>query len=216
MKCLVIDDHALIRDALRAVLLDAAGEGNPMTVIEAASSREAGEALARHSDLDLILLDLGLPDRDGLELLVEIREEIPEVGVLILSAREDRSTILAVLQHGAMGFIPKSAPRSVMIGALRLVFSGGTYIPPAALAPVAPAETRPGPSPHDLGLTDRQVDVLSLMMRGKSNKLICRALGLAETTVKNHVTAILKALDVQNRTEAAIKANELGWILPQR
>jgi DNA-binding NarL/FixJ family response regulator len=107
------------------------------------------------------------------------------------------------------------------------VFSGGVYIPPDALegrgaAPAAPppraeraATNGPRRRPSDLGLTERQVAVLALMMRGKSNKAICRVLDLAEPTVKNHVTGILKALNVTNRTEAVVKVGELGWELPE-
>ncbi len=110
-----------------------------------------------------------------------------------------------------------------MLSALQLVFAGGTYIPPEILVrdePSArhdekpPVANRPTVSPADLGLTERQLDVLSLMMQGKSNKAICRVLNLAEPTVKNHVTAILKALGVSNRTEAVIAVGELGWKLP--
>jgi DNA-binding NarL/FixJ family response regulator len=111
-----------------------------------------------------------------------------------------------------------------MVKALELVIAGGVYIPPEILArdqPLArqpdekqPAANRPSVSPADLGMTDRQVDVLRLMIQGKSNKAICRALNLAEPTVKNHVTAILKALKVSNRTEAVIAVAGLGWKLP--
>ena len=109
-----------------------------------------------------------------------------------------------------------------MLGALQLVFSGGIYIPPEILAREQPPASQPprertpsATSPADLGLTARQVDVLALMMQGKSNKAICRALDLAEPTVKNHVTAILKALKATNRTEAVIAVGELGWKLPR-
>jgi DNA-binding NarL/FixJ family response regulator len=119
--------------------------------------------------------------------------------------------------------------RKVILGALQLVFSGGIYIPPQALSrpgpPTAPtpsrsdgleeiAVARPATSPADLGVTERQFDVLALMMQGKSNKAICRALDLAEPTVKNHVRAILKALKATNRTEAVIAVGELKWKLP--
>jgi len=126
---------------------------------------------------------------------------------------------------------PKSAGRKVILGALQLVFSGGIYIPPQALSrpgpPPAPASSpppqtapagdaagRPPASPADLGVTERQLDVLALMMQGKSNKAICRMLNLAEPTVKNHVRAILKALKVANRTEAVIAVGALQWELP--
>ena len=111
--------------------------------------------------------------------------------------------------------------REVMLRALELVFAGGRYIPPEILThdgsttppPKPPTGRVPPASPSDLGLTERQIDVLALMMQGKSNKAICRVLDLAEPTVKNHVTAILKALKVTNRTEAVIAVRELGWEL---
>ena len=141
-----------------------------------------------------------------------------------LSASQDRNSVTKALDLGAVGFIPKTGHRDVMMSALQLVFSGGIYIPPEILArdqappaPVSPTATRLGlqsqAAPTDLGLTDRQVDVLALMMQGKSNKAICRVLDLAEPTVKNHITAIFKALKVTNRTEAVIAARELGWDL---
>jgi DNA-binding NarL/FixJ family response regulator len=110
-----------------------------------------------------------------------------------------------------------------MLSALQLVFSGGIYIPPEALdgdVGLQPTESSKGSdelrtAPADLGVTERQLDVLALMMEGKNNKLISRALDLAEPTVKNHVTAILKALKVTNRTEAVIAVSKLGWKLPQ-
>ena len=120
---------------------------------------------------------------------------------------------------GVLGFIPKSSPREVMVNGLRLIFSGGVYIPPEALprsvaAKPPAAFTCPG-SPADLGLTARQVEVLALMMQGKSNKAISRVLDVAEPTVKHHVGAILKALKVMNRTEAVIAVGGFGWDLPR-
>jgi DNA-binding NarL/FixJ family response regulator len=154
-------------------------------------------------------------------VLAELRERYPAVATVVLSAFNDRDNVARALELGALGFIPKSSTREVMQSALRLVFSGGIYIPPDILSPreaskpidklgSAPRRAR---SPRDLGLTDRQVEVLSLMMQGKSNKLICRTLDLAEPTVKNHVTAILKALNVTNRTEAVVAVASLGWDL---
>jgi len=182
------------------------------------------QIIAEHPDLDLILLDLNLPDRDGFSVLTELSERYPAISVVVLSAQQDRGSVVRALDLGALGFIPKSGQREVMVSALQLVFAGGIYIPPEILArdqssvqqpsEKQPAANRPKVSPADLGLTERQLDVLSLMMQGKSNKAICRILNLAEPTVKNHVTAILKALKVSNRTEAVIAVGELGWKLP--
>jgi DNA-binding NarL/FixJ family response regulator len=144
-----------------------------------------------------------------------------------MSAQQDHDSVLKALNLGALGFIPKSAPRKVILGAVQLVMSGGIYIPPQALpheearpAQAEPPMSRrheksaPPASPAELGLTERQLDVLVLMMQGKSNKAICRVLDLSEPTVKSHVSAVLKALKVTNRTEAVIAVNEMKWQLP--
>ena len=217
MKVLVIDDHVLIRDALRGVLKEL---NDDAVIVEASDCRQAMRLIAEHPDLGLILLYLNLPDRNGFDVLADLRARYPGISTVVLSAFNDRENVARALDVGALGFIPKSSTREVMLSALRLIFSGGIYIPPDILVRRETAPSQPSPntsgteppslSPRDLGLTDRQVDVLALMMRGKSNKAICRTLDLAEPTVKNHVTAILKALKVTNRTEAVIAVGALG------
>jgi DNA-binding NarL/FixJ family response regulator len=214
MKILLIDDHALIRDALRGVLRDLVADA---TVFEAPDSRQAMRLIEQHPDLHLILLDLNLPDRDGFAVLTDLRKNYATISIVVLSAFHDRENILRALDLGALGFIPKSSPREVMANALRLIFAGGTYVPPEALARGEAPIAQPGRrvSPADLGITERQLEVLALMAQGKSNKAICRILDTAEPTVKHHVTAILKALKVANRTEAVIAVAALGWELPR-
>src|SRR5882757_448460 len=215
MKVLLVDDHALIRDALRGVLKELTDDA---TVLEAPDCRQAMRLIEAHPDLHLILLDLNLPDRDGFTVLADLRKRYATISLVVLSAFHDRDNVLRALDLGALGFIPKSAPRDVMVNALRLVFSGGIYIPPEALArtevEAEPVSAR-RVSPADLGFTERQMEVLTLMMLGKSNKAISRILAVAEPTVKHHVTAILKALKVSNRTEAVIAVGALGWQLPR-
>src|SRR5438876_6002198 len=202
MKILVIDDHVLIRESLQGVLREWQRDA---AILEASDGRQAMQLIEEHTDLELVLLDLNLPDGDGFHVLADLQERYPAISVVVLSASKDRDSMLRALDLGALGFIPKSAPRAVMLSALQLVFSGGTYIPPEILghrelqppqAPQRSAGDRLDVKPTDLGLTERQVEVLALMMRGKSNKAICRVLELAEPTVKNHVAAILKALKV--------------------
>ena len=217
MKILVVDDHALIREALRGVLRSLKSEA---TIVEAPNSRQAMQRIEENPEIELILLDLNLPDRDGFEVLAELRERYPAVSVVVLSASDEREHVARALDLGALGFIPKSSQREVMLSAFNLIFAGGIYVPPEILArpaprPVPSAQLRKAVSAADLGLTDRQMDVLVLMMQGKSNKAICRVLDLAEPTVKNHVTAILKALKASNRTEAVIAAGALG-VQPSR
>lgn len=212
MKILIVDDHALIRDALRGVL---AAMRNDALVLEASQSSAALELAARNPDIELILLDLALPDCDGFVTLSELRERHPEMAVAVLSASRNREDIARALKLGAQGFIPKSAHREVMLGALNLIFSGGIYVPPEVLDDIAStaaprtSSRQSLPSAMELGLTPRQREVLVLMMQGMSNKAICRALDLAEPTVKNHVTAILRALRVTNRTEAVVAAGAM-------
>jgi DNA-binding NarL/FixJ family response regulator/class 3 adenylate cyclase len=216
MKILLVDDHVLIRDALRGVLKELAGDA---TVLEASDCRQAMRLIEAHPDLHLILLDLNLPDRDGFEVLADLRKRYATISLVVLSALHDRQNVIKALDLGALGFIPKSAPRDVMVNALRLIFAGGMYIPPEALGRLPTKERYTGAghgvSPAELGFTERQMEVLALMMQGKSNKAISRILDVAEPTVKHHVTAILKALKVANRTEAVIAVGSLGWEFPQ-
>jgi DNA-binding NarL/FixJ family response regulator len=219
VKILVVDDHVLIRDAMRGVLREI---DSSASIYEAQSAGEADRVIESNPDISLVLLDLRLPDRDGLETLKKLRESHPAIAVVMLSAFSDRDNVLKSLDAGAQGFIAKTSSREVLLGALRLILAGGVYIPPEILTSkpepgAASPLTEPGdqkPTPSDLGLTERQLDVLALMMRGKSNKLICRYLHLAEPTVKSHVSSILRALNVANRTEAVLAVTAFGWDLP--
>lgn len=225
MKILVIDDHALIREGLRHVLR----ELDPDVQMTEAGSAEAARQIIRDlhpaeaneecdqsdSCLDLILLDLGLPDCPGLDLLDQLGTILPDVPVIVVSADEDATHIENAFRHGAVGFIPKSTLSGVLISAIRLVLAGGVYVPPNMARP------RPAPVPepnfggpgHAIDveeLTERQKTVLTLMMRGLSNKSIGRELNLAEATVKIHVSAILRALGVTSRTQAVVAASKLN------
>lgn len=215
MKILVADDHPLLREALSQVLQELDSE---VTVLEAVNGEAVRRLAAEHPDLDLVLLDICLPDVSGLDLFDELRRDYPALPLVALSALDDPRTVKAVLASGAMGFIPKSSSHPVMVNALRLVLSGGRYLPPELIADewgtVAGRGTslgaRSAVSVEDLGLTERQRQVLALMAQGKSNKLIGRELGLAEATVKIHVTAVLRALKVTSRTQAVVMINRLG------
>ena len=136
MKILLVDDHVLIREALRGVLKELRGD---VTIFEAGDSRQAMEIVAEQADLDFILLDLNLPDRDSFAVLSELRECYPAISVVVLSAQQDRNTVDKALDFGALGFIPKSDSRDLMLGALRrLMFAGGISIPPKAIVPEEP------------------------------------------------------------------------------
>ena len=162
MKILVVDDHVLIREAMRGVLRELKGEA--AVILEASDSRQAMRQIEQNPDVELVLLDLGLPDRDGLEMLSDLANRYPTISVVVLSAQQDRDTVMKALDLGALGFIPKSGQREVMLSAFNLIFSGGVYIPPeilnrrepAAAARAAPARpAKVGASASDLGLNGR-------------------------------------------------------------
>jgi len=211
MNVLIVDDHPLIQEAVAHVLRQI----DPQATVEFAGNCQGGLAIAAIQSFDLVLLDLELPDASGISALGKWRSRFPDLPVVILSAANDHETMVSAMHAGAAGFIPKSSSNAVMANAVRLVHAGGKYIPPALLA--APSQARPAAlrgshSLADLGLTARQVDVLRLIGLGASNKVICRELGLAERTVKAHVTAVLRALRVASRTQAAVAATKRGLI----
>ena len=174
----------------------------------------------RESDLELVLLDLSLPGMHGLTALKSLRANHPAIAVVVVSATADRDSVKQVLDAGAMGFIPKSSSNEVMKNALRLVLAGSVYIPPELVGrgtSAQPIETHTAQArrtPSDIGLTERQAQILALMMDGQSNKRICRELDLAESTVKNQISAILKALNATSRTQAVLAVGKLQLILP--
>jgi DNA-binding NarL/FixJ family response regulator len=216
VKILVVDDHPLVRDAMASILQ---GLSPSLRIFQAADCAGALRLASTHRDLDLVLLDLNLPGSRGFEALDRVRCEHPALPVVILSMFRDRQTVLAAIQRGAMGFIPKASAKEVILKAARQVLAGGVYVPPEAVTSAAAgggeshefvAPGRGSRSLADLRLTPRQGQVLALIMRGQSNKEICQALGLAERTVKVHVTAVLTALKVGSRTQAVIAAGHLG------
>lgn len=212
MKLLIVDDHGLVREGLKAIV----GQSDLQAqYLEAWDESSIWQQLNQHSDVDLVLLDIQLPGLSGMELLKRIVQERPQLPIIMLSADHDSDTVSQALQSGASGFMPKSSLNQVLISAIRLVLAGGVYIPPEALLksapkPVATSTAQPTATLESLGLTGRQVDVLRLLLKGMSNKLISRQIDLAEATVKIHIRGILRSLNVTTRTEALVKLTEMG------
>jgi len=164
-------------------------------------AKDLGEALERAREpegVDLVLLDLGLPGYTGIEALTTFRQAFPQPQVVVVSATEDRASVLRALDAGAAGYVPKTHPPKLIAAALRLVAQGGTYVPPQALQPVED-EAAPRSLPD---LTERQIDVLRLILRGLPNKNIATRLKIAEDTVRHHACAAYAVLGVSSRTEA--------------
>jgi DNA-binding NarL/FixJ family response regulator len=202
-KILIADDHALIREGIRRQLWVL---GSETAIIEARDWIETIAAAAAHPDLGLALVDLRMPGKEGLTALAELLRANPELPVLVISASENVDDMRTVLKLGAMGYVNKGEASAVMLGAVRLVLDGGMYVPPALANLGADVQAAPDPAPI---LTERQLEVLRLVVEGKSNKEIARVLHLAYATVKVHLAAIFRALEVENRTQAAIAAERL-------
>ncbi len=205
MKILVVDDHPLILHALTQMLPEL--DGN-LDMLGAASRAETLTLLARHPDFALVLLDLALPGAHGFDLLAELRRDYPRLPIVVLSATHDSATVSTALAAGARGFIAKTANPKALLEALRTVLSGGSHVT-RDIAPSRPLAID-GVRVDVLGLTQRQSDVLKLLVQGKPNKLICRDLALSEGTVKVHISAILRALNVHSRAQAIVELGRRG------
>jgi two-component system nitrate/nitrite response regulator NarL len=199
VKILIIDDHALFRAGLRMLLSTI---GRDVQCIEAGSIADALALIARHSDLQLCLLDLTLKNEHGLAAIQQIKEAAPQVAVVVVSGSDDSDTIGSCIDAGAMSFIPKSATPDVLKHALRHILKGEVYLPDQIISAM---ENKPAGPP----LTPRQLQVLQALSRGLPNKLIAHELGLSEHTIKDHIAAVFAALGARNRTEAVIKASQL-------
>lgn len=209
LKLLIVDDHALFREGLCHVLRELDEQA---TILEAPDYERALQHAAANPELDLVLLDLNMPGKDGFTALDSFATRYPTLPVVILSASSLRSDIQRALDAGAMGYIPKDTTSAIMLGALRLILAGGIYIPPNLAQADTPAAL--GRPRNRSALTPRQLDVLALLVQGISNKDIATRLGLSEGTVKMHVTSIFRELGVSNRTQATLAAQNAGLDLP--
>ncbi|MEN8205163.1 MAG: response regulator transcription factor [Pseudomonadota bacterium] len=210
MKILVVDDHRIFCDGLRLILAHL--EEQP-EVLEADHCKSALELADSHPDLDLVMLDINMPDMDGCDALKKFSERFPTLPVVMLTASESMRDMRRSFDAGASGYIPKSSRTDIMLGAIRLVMAGSLYIPPSMAVRQRPADTaKSTPVDNEIleGLTQRQAEVLKHLQDGISNKQIADRMGLTEATVKVHMSAILKTLGLQSRLEAALVAQKLN------
>lgn len=216
MKILCVDDHWVSRTGLRHLL---SRLPRPVNVfLEASSFSEARELAVQHTDIDLILLDLLMPDGSGFDEITALAKIVPHVPIIIVSMAEGREDVIRALDAGAMGFAPKSAPGDTVLNAIETVLRGEIYIPQQVFG--AASVNAPAPPPlrrktkvsvnnaaaaaRIPSLTRRQQQVFELLGAGNSNSAIANILGISEHTVAIHVSAILKTLNVENRTQAAL------------
>lgn len=199
VRIAIADDHPLMRAALASALATLAPA---VEFVEACDHDETLALLERTPAPDILLMDLHMPGARGVDSVREVRRRAPQVPLAIVSADDDPAAVRALLAQGIAGFIPKTDSPTVIASAVRLILAGGVYVPPALVAgPSAPARAA-----ELAGLTERQVEVVRLLARGLSNKGIARELGVSEGTVKVHLLAVFRALDVRNRTSAVLAA----------
>ena len=213
MHILLVDDHTLFREALLHVLNQL---NDQVVVLEAADVSEAKQIISHSRNLDLVLLDIDLPEVDGLTALPDLRELAPTVPIVVLSGSESGLDVQRALENGSIGYIPKSCSSHEMLTALRIVLQGDVFVPPK-LRNKLEKESLTAKLPKekcDLQslLTFRQVEVLELMAKGLPNKSIANTLNVADGTVKLHVAAIMHALGARNRTHAVTEASRRGLV----
>ncbi|MBR5458499.1 MAG: response regulator transcription factor [Burkholderiaceae bacterium] len=215
MQFLIVDDHSIVTMALSMLLKDFDGQDN--TVYTANSKDEAMALADQYGDTaDLMILDLSMPGVEGTSLMEAIVERHPTMKILVMSGLTDQHSIVKVLQMGAAGFIPKSLDAALLTAAIRFVLNGGVYIPVKLLAEaqrtnLLTSRDSQRNTEETVHLTERQKDVLALLAKGAPIKRICKELNLSEGTVKTHVTAIYRAFNATNRTEALLEARRHGF-----
>jgi two-component system nitrate/nitrite response regulator NarL len=209
MRVIIIDDHALFRDGLKGLL-----EQRNIDVAGVAADGKEGIELARDIKPDIVLLDLRMPHMGGLDVLPVLRKDLPETPVVMLTTSNDESDLIKALRTGAQGYLLKDMEPDELVGALRDIEKGKNVVASDltdALARMVQGETTPDDDDGPFSeLTPRETEILCLLAEGQSNKLIARNLGISDGTVKLHVKAILRKLNIHSRVEAAVMAVEHG------
>jgi len=219
MQILVADDHKLVRDGLKPFL----NELSPGADILDAATLDEAVAIAGQADkIGLVLLDLMMPGMDGLKGLGVLKAKLPNVPVVIVSGYSTRDHVMAAVQAGAAGFIPKTVSGAAMVNALRLVLSGETYLPSATffeeastMQPLPPIMRSGTPPPFDK-LSKREAEILALLVEGRTNKEIAIVLELQEITIKVHLRNVYRKIGAANRAQAVRIALQSGWDIPVR
>ncbi|MFM2372252.1 MAG: hypothetical protein RIS85_1974 [Pseudomonadota bacterium] len=206
-RVLIVDDHSLVRDGLRSIFDDVFPS---CAILEADSLEGALRTLADEGDVDLVLLDLNIPDVSHLSGLEALRDRFPATPVVMVSGVTDRKTVRDALAAGAAGFVPKSLKRAAIVDALVQVLSGEIFMPELEGDESAAAEEDMIRSRID-SLTPQQRVVLGHLVAGRLNKQIAFELDVSVTTVKAHVSAILQKMNVFSRTQAVIMAGKVGF-----
>ena len=199
----VVDDHGVVRDGLAGVI---AAQPDMEVVATAADGGEAVE-VCRSTSPDVVLMDLELPVKDGIEATREILAHAPETAVLVLTSFSDRRRITGALDAGAVGYLLKDASADDVVRGIRSAAEGGSPLDPRAARSLLEAKSAPDPL---AGVSPREREVFGLLLDGMPNKLIARQLGISEKTVKSHLTSIFREIGVTDRVQAILWAERQG------
>lgn len=208
IRVVIADDHPLLREGLRRILEFEEG----ISVIEEVGDGQGAVNVARRSDFDILLMDLNMPGVNGLEACRVIRSEKPDIGILVLTVDDSDEKIFEVLQLGVAGYLLKDVEPKTLVESIRKVHAGEPILSPTVTGKLLGQLSHPTPGKETFGLSDRELEIVTYVVKGSSNREIGKTLYISEKTVKNHLSSIFRKLSVEDRTQAALKAVKLKLV----
>ncbi|WP_425801665.1 response regulator [Desulfitobacterium sp. Sab5] len=208
IRVVIADDHPLLREGLRRIL---EFEDGIQVVCEVGDGQGAIN-IARNHKFDVLLMDLNMPGVNGVEACRVIRREHPEIGILVLTVDDSDDKVFQVLQLGVAGYLLKDVDPQTLVDSIHKVLSGEPILSPAVTGKLLGQLSHPQPNKENFGLSERELEILMHVVKGASNKEIGQALFISEKTVKNHLSSIFRKLEVEDRTQAALKAIKLKLV----
>jgi two-component system response regulator DegU len=208
IRVVIADDHPLLREGLRRILEFEEG----IQVIAEVGDGQGAINIARSNSFDILLMDLNMPGVNGLEACRVIRREHPEIGIIVLTVDDSDEKIFQVLQLGVAGYLLKDVIPKALVDSIRKVYSGEPILAPSVTGKLLGQLTNSGTPKNNFGLSNREMEILAYVVKGSSNKDIGISLFISEKTVKNHLSNIFRKLEVEDRTQAALKAVKLKLI----
>lgn len=205
IRVVIADDHPLLREGLRRILEFEDG----IQVICEVGDGQGAINISRSMDFDILLMDLNMPGVNGLEACRVIRKEHPEIGILVLTVDDSDEKVFQVLQLGVAGYLLKDVDSQTLVDSIRKVHTGQPILSPAVTGKLLGQLSHPVQTKVTCGLSERELEILTYVVKGSSNREIGQALFISEKTVKNHLSSIFRKLEVEDRTQAALKAIKL-------
>ncbi|MHB1651969.1 MAG: response regulator [Desulfitobacteriaceae bacterium] len=208
IRVVIADDHPLLREGLRRILEFEQG----ITVIDEVGDGQGAINIARKTPFDILLMDLNMPTVNGLEACRVIRRECPHIGILVLTVDDSDEKIFEVLQLGVAGYLLKDVEPKTLVESIRKVYTGEPILSPTVTGKLLGQLSHSNTAKETYSLSERELEILTYVIRGASNREIGKALFISEKTVKNHLSSIFRKLNVEDRTQAALKAVKLKLV----